>query len=262
MKFGLIVPQGWRGDLPGRNFETAVGVARAADELGFDSIWLYDHLQTRDGDPEPVLECWTTLAALARETTRVRLGQIVTCAQYRNPGLLAQMAQTLDAASGNRVFLGVGAGWDDREYRDFAYGEDLPPVRERLAHLERTLQVLRTRRGDRPILVGGAGEKVLLRLVAQYADACNFTDSFDPAFYRHKLDVLRGHCDVLGRDYGSILKTASFTVAAGDEVDFEALAAAGIEYFIVYLDRPADLDRLADFARAVVSRDAKNGREK
>jgi alkanesulfonate monooxygenase SsuD/methylene tetrahydromethanopterin reductase-like flavin-dependent oxidoreductase (luciferase family) len=249
MKFGVIVPQGWREDLPERDFETAAGVARAADELGFDSVWLYDHLQTRDGDPDAVLECWTTLAALARETKRVRLGQIVTCALYRNPGLLAQMASTVDAASGDRVFLGLGAGWDEREYVDFEYGEALPPVRDRLAHLERTLQVLRTRRPGRPILVGGAGEKVLLRLVAQYADACNLTDSFDPDFYRHKLEVLRGHCDVVGRDYDELLKTASFTVSAGDEVDFEALAAAGIEYVIVYLDPPTDLNVLQAFAK-------------
>ena len=246
--FGLIVPQGWRGDLSDRGFEDALSVARAADDLGFESIWLYDHLQTREGDPEPVLECWTTLAALARETEQVRLGQIVTCALYRNPGLLAQMANTVDAVSGERVLLGLGAGWDEREYVDFEYGESLPPVRERLAHLERTLQVLRARRPGRPILVGGAGEKVLLRLVAQYADACNFTDSFDPAFYRHKLDVLRGHCDALDRDYGGILKTASFTITESDEVDFDALAAAGIEYFIVYLDPPNDLDRLDRFA--------------
>jgi alkanesulfonate monooxygenase SsuD/methylene tetrahydromethanopterin reductase-like flavin-dependent oxidoreductase (luciferase family) len=248
LKFGLIVPQGWRADLPGHDFETVAAVARRAEELGFDSIWLYDHLQTRDGDPEPVLECWTTLAALARETSRVRLGQIVTCALYRNPGLLAQMASTVDAASRGRVFLGLGAGWDEREYVDFGYGPALPPVRERLVHLERTLQVLRARRGARPILVGGAGEKVLLRLVAQYADACNFTDSFDPAFYRHKLDVLRTHCEAVGRDYASILKTASFTVQEHDEVDFDALAAAGMEYFIVYLDPPTDVARLDRFA--------------
>jgi alkanesulfonate monooxygenase SsuD/methylene tetrahydromethanopterin reductase-like flavin-dependent oxidoreductase (luciferase family) len=247
--FGLILPQGWRGDLPGRDFETVVGVARRAEELGFDSVWLYDHLQTRDGDPEPILECWTTVAALARETSRVRLGQIVTCALYRNPGLLAQMARTVDAASGGRVFLGIGAGWDEREYVDFAYAEALPPVRDRLAHLERTLQVLRARRGDRPILVGGAGEKVLLRLVAHYADACNLTDSFDPGFYRHKLDVLRGHCEAVGRDYESILKTASFTVAGEVDVDFDAIAAAGIESFIVYLQPPTDLARLERFAK-------------
>jgi alkanesulfonate monooxygenase SsuD/methylene tetrahydromethanopterin reductase-like flavin-dependent oxidoreductase (luciferase family) len=253
-RFGVILPQGWRGDLADRNFEVVAGIARAADELGFDSIWMYDHLQTRDGDPEPVLECWTALAALARETQRVRLGQIVTCALYRNPGLLAQMANTLDAASGGRVFLGVGAGWDEREYVDFEYAEALPPVASRLAHLERTLQVLRARRPERPILVGGAGEKVLLRLVAQYADACNLTDSFDPDFYRHKLEVLRGHCHAVERDYDEILKTASFTVTDEADVDFEALAEAGIEYFIVYLDAPTDPDRLERFARSVVSK--------
>lgn len=247
----MILPQGWRGDLPGRDFETVAGVARAADELGFDSVWMYDHLQTQDGDPEPVLECWTSLAALARETKRVRLGQIVTCALYRNPGLLAQMARTVDAASGDRVFLGVGSGWDEREYVDFEYGDALPPVRERLAHLEHTLQVLRARRPGRPILVGGAGEKVLLRLVAQYADACNLTDSFDPDFYRHKLEVLRSHCQAVGRDYDSIRKTASFTVTASDDVDFEVLAAAGIEYFIVYLDPPSDLAVLERFASRI-----------
>ena len=249
MNFGLIVPQGWREDLPGRDFETMVCVAQAAERLGFESIWLYDHLQTRAGNPDALFECWTALAALARETSRVRLGQIVTCSLYRNPGLLAQMAATVDAASGGRVIVGLGAGWDEREYRDFGYGDELPPVRDRLARLERTLQVLRARRGRAPILVGGGGEKVLLRLVAQYADACNFTDSFDPGFYRHKLDVLRRHCEAAGRDDAEIEKTASFTV--GGDVDFGALGAAGIETFIVYLEPPTDLARLEKFARSV-----------
>jgi alkanesulfonate monooxygenase SsuD/methylene tetrahydromethanopterin reductase-like flavin-dependent oxidoreductase (luciferase family) len=252
VKLGIIVPQGWREDLEGRDFETMVGVARHVEELGLDSIWLYDHLQTRDGNPDLALECWTSLAALARETSRVRLGQIVTCALYRNPGLLAQMAATVDAASGGRVVIGIGAGWDEREYVDFGYDDSLPPIRERLAHLERTLHVLRERQRS-PILVGGGGEKVLLRLVAQYADACNFTDSFDPAFYRHKLDVLRRHCDDAERDYDAIEKTASFTVGAGDDVDFAALEAAGIETFIVYLDPPTDLERLERFARTALS---------
>jgi alkanesulfonate monooxygenase SsuD/methylene tetrahydromethanopterin reductase-like flavin-dependent oxidoreductase (luciferase family) len=250
MKFGLIVPQGWREDLDGRDFETMATVARRAEELGFDSIWLYDHLQTRDGDPDRVLECWTSLAALARETKRVKLGQIVTCALYRNPGLLAQMASTVDAASGGRVIVGLGAGWDEREWREFDYGE-WPEVPARLRHLEQTLQVLRARRAASPILVGGAGEQVLLRLVARYADACNLTDSFDPSFYRHKLDVLRRHCEDAGRDFDEIEKTASFTVSS--DVDFAALAGAGIETFIVYLDPPADLATLERFARAVVS---------
>jgi alkanesulfonate monooxygenase SsuD/methylene tetrahydromethanopterin reductase-like flavin-dependent oxidoreductase (luciferase family) len=253
VKLGIIVPQGWREDLAGRDFETMVGVARRVEELGLDSIWLYDHLQTRAGDRDRVLECWTSLAALARETSRLRLGQIVTCSLYRNPGLLAQMAATVDAASGGRVVVGVGAGWDEREYTEFGYADALPPIRERLAALERTLQVLRERQHS-PILVGGGGEKVLLRLVAQYADACNFTDSFDPAFYRHKLDVLRKHCEQLGRDYDAIEKTASFTIGPDDDVDLAALAAAGIETFIVYLDPPTDLERLERFARTALSK--------
>jgi alkanesulfonate monooxygenase SsuD/methylene tetrahydromethanopterin reductase-like flavin-dependent oxidoreductase (luciferase family) len=253
MRFGLIVPQGWREDLDGRDFETAVRVARRAEEHGFDSIWLYDHLQTRAGDPERVLECWTTLAALARETSRVQLGQIVTSALYRNPGLVAQMASTVDAASGGRVIVGVGAGWDEREWRDFGYGDDLPPVRERLARLERTLQVLRERRPGRPVLVGGAGEKVLLRLVALYADACNFTDSFDPAFYRHKLEILRRHCEDAERDYDTIEKTASFTVdPAFDPAVLHGIAEAGIETFVLYLDPPTDLAALERLAKAVL----------
>ena len=240
MKYGLILHQGWREGTS--DFESLVESAKRAEALGFDSVWLYDHLQTRDGDPEPVLECWTTLAALARETSRVQLGQIVTCALYRNPALLAQMASTVDAASGDRVVVGIGAGWDEREWRDFGYGDEYPTVRERLAHLERTLQVLRERRPGRPILVGGAGEKVLLRLVAQYADACNLTDSFDPAFYAHKLEVLRAHCEAVGRDYDEIEKTASFTVTRGDTVDYAAIAAAGIERFILYVDPWQDLE--------------------
>ena len=245
MRFGLIVPQGWREDLDGRDFEAMARVARRAEELGFDSIWLYDHLQTRDGDPDRVLECWTSLAALSRETTRVQLGQIVTCALYRNPGLLAQMASTVDAASGGRVLVGLGAGWDEREWREFGYGK-WPDVPGRLRHLEQTLQVLRARRPGRPILVGGAGEQVLLRLVARYADVCNFTDSFDPAFYRHKLAVLRSHCEGIGRDYDEIEKTASFTVRAGEEVDYQALAGAGIQRFILYVDPVSDLERVSD----------------
>ena len=244
MRFGLIVPQGWREDLDGRDFETMVAVAQRAEELGFDSVWLYDHLQTRDGDPDRVLECWTSLAALSRETTRVQLGPDRHVRAVSQPRAAAQMASTVDAASGGRVIVGLGAGWDEREWRELGYGE-WPDIPARLRHLERTLQVLRARRGAAPILVGGAGERVLLRLVARYADACNLTDSFDPAFYRHKLDVLRRHCEEVGREYDEIEKTATFTVRAGDDVDYAALAGAGIERFILYIDPPSELERVS-----------------
>ena len=252
VRFGLVVPQGWRGDLAGRDFERMVAVAQAAERLGFDSIWLYDHLQTRDGDPAPLMECWTSLASLARETSRVRLGQIVTCALYRNAGLLGQMAATLDAASGGRVVLGLGAGWDEAEYTAFGYGAALPPIAERLRRLEETLQSVR-RLFAGPILVGGAGERVLLRLVAQHADACNLTDSFEPEFYRHKLDVLRRHCEELERDYDSILRTASFTISPGvGRGVFDELTGAGITYFIVYVDPPGDIAALEQLAAEVL----------
>ena len=195
-----------------------VAVAREAERIGFDSIWLYDHLQSRDEVVGTMFECWTSLAALARETSRVRLGQLVTCALYRNPSLLAEMAATVDDASGGRLVLGLGSGWDETEYRTFGYGDDYPAVGERLRRLEATLRVVAGRLAESrpPLLVGGAGERVLLRLVAQHADACNLTDSRDPAFYRHKLDMLRRHCDDVGRDYEEILRTASFTVSAGE----------------------------------------------
>lgn len=171
MSFGLIVPQGWREDLPGHDFERLVEVGREAERLGFESIWLYDHLQTRAGDREFAL-------------------------------------RMLDEPRGARA-------------RD---------------------------RQRSPILVGGAGEKVLLRLVAEHADFCNFTDSFDPAFYRHKLEVLRKHCETAGRDYAAIRKTASFTITSADAVDFPTLEGASIEDFIVYLDPPTDLAALERFA--------------
>jgi alkanesulfonate monooxygenase SsuD/methylene tetrahydromethanopterin reductase-like flavin-dependent oxidoreductase (luciferase family) len=251
VRFGLVVPQGWRDDLAGRDFERMVSVAQAAERLGFDSIWLYDHLQTRAGDPAPVMECWTSLAALARETSRMRLGQIVTCALYRNAGLLGQMAATLDAASGGRVVMGLGAGWDEAEYRAFGYGTALPAIGARLRHLESTLLEVR-RLFAGPVLVGGAGERILLRLVAHHADACNLTDSFDPDFYRQKLDVLRGHCEQVGRDYDSILRTASFTVRSDVDPElFPRLATAGISYFILYVDPPGDLAALERLAGAI-----------
>jgi alkanesulfonate monooxygenase SsuD/methylene tetrahydromethanopterin reductase-like flavin-dependent oxidoreductase (luciferase family) len=279
-RFGVVLPQGWRGDLghldardPAAQFEAMVAVGREADRLGFDSVWLYDHLQ-----PSPTFECWTSLAAVARETRQVRLGQLVTCNLYRNPALLARMAATLDAASGGRCVVGLGAGWDEEEYRDHHYPAPWPEVGERLRLLDEGAAIARPLLGRIPLMIGGQGERVLLRLVAKHADACNLTDSVDPAFYRHKLEVLRTHCDELGRDETAIVKTASFTVHLAErEADLSARATAtrggsavgtpaelvelfgtlreaGIDYFILYFDNPASLDALRLFAAEVVPR--------
>jgi len=174
-------------------------------------------------------ECWTSIAALARDTSRVRLGQIVTCNSYRNPALLAKMASTVDVLSHGRLDFGIGAGWYEEEYA--AYGYSFPGAHERLerlreaveiilqmwtqeeAHFEGTYYQVRgainqpkgIQQPHIPLLIGGGGEKVTLRLVAQYANACNIGG--DIPTIKHKLAVLKQHCEELGRDYESIKRT-------------------------------------------------------
>ena len=257
-RVGVVLPQGWRGDLEhlpaDERFDALVGVAREAEALGFDSVWVYDHFQREE---RTTYEAWTSLAAVARETTHVRLGQLVSCALYRNPALLAKMAETLDAASHGRCVVGLGAGWDEAEYLTYGYPPPFPSVGDRLRRLDAAARVVRERRPELPLLIGGHGERVLLRIVAEHADACNFTDSLDPSFYRGKLDVLRGHCEAIGRDEAEILKTCSFTVSFDERTPSEwveilgAIAAAGIEYFILYFDRPAELETMHRFATEV-----------
>ncbi|WP_037603606.1 TIGR03560 family F420-dependent LLM class oxidoreductase [Streptacidiphilus rugosus] len=318
IRWGAVLPQGWRLDLghlidPVEQFAAMIAVGREAEELGFDSVWLYDHLQPVQAEEEAVFECWTSLAALARETRRVRLGQLVSCNLYRNPALLAKMAATLDAASGGRALLGLGAGWDRREYEAYGYPAPYPATGERLHRLGEAAQVvtamLRTprstveglhhrvrdavnvptgvQRPHIPLLIGGSGEKVTLRLVAQYADACNLTDHTDPGFYRHKLDVLARHCTDVGRDYDDILRTAALSVfVAPDEAGLDRMTAphlngrtraelaehnavgtpaqlvemfgtlvdAGIQYFVLYFHEAARLESMRLFATEVMPR--------
>jgi len=235
MDFGVIVPQGWRMDLvgiadPAEAYETMAGVAQEADTLGYRSIWLYDHFHTVPAPTQEVtFECWTSTAALARDTRRVRIGQMVTCNSYRNPALLAKMASTVDALSHGRLDFGIGAGWYEEEYA--AYGYRYPGTRERLERLREAVQVILAMwtqeeanfegtyyqvrgainqpRGVQkphiPLLIGGEGEKVTLRIVAQHADACNIGG--DIPTIRHKLAVLKQHCAEIGRDYESIRRT-------------------------------------------------------
>jgi F420-dependent oxidoreductase-like protein len=242
VKYGLIVPQGWRMDLVGiadpvEAYETMTRVAQLAEEVGFDSIWLYDHFHTV---PEPTqewtFECWTSTAALARDTKRVRIGQIVTCNGYRNPALLAKMASTVDVLSHGRLNFGIGSGWYEHEYK--AYGYDYPNAPDRLRYLREALQIIRMMWSEEeatfdgkyyqvkgainqpkgvqkphiPLLIGGSGEKVTLKLVAQYADACNL-NNLDNAEVARKLDILRGHCERVGRDYNEITRTVEYSVA-------------------------------------------------
>ncbi len=244
LKLGVFLPQGWRMDLadirdPVEKYQTMSRCALEAERAGFDGVFLYDHFHTV---PEPrleaVFECWTSMAALARDTRTIRLGQMVTCNSYRPPSLLAKMASGIDVMSGGRLILGIGAGWYEHEYR--AYGYEYPDTPDRLRMLRESLQVIKAmwthdeatfegrfyqvrgainepkpvQRPHPPIWIGGAGERVTLKLVAQYGDACNF--NADVATVRHKLEVLREHCETVGRDYDSILKTIEFYSILGD----------------------------------------------
>jgi F420-dependent oxidoreductase-like protein len=236
-------------------------VARAADQLGFDSLSVMDHFfQIRlIGPPErEMLEGYTTLAYLAGQTQRLTLGTMVTGVHYRHPGLLGKIVTTLDVLSGGRAWLGIGAGWNEDESRGL--GVPFPPLTERFARLDETLQiVLQMWRGDeqpfhgqhydlarplnspqslsRPhprILIGGSGERKTLRLVARYADACNLWPTPE---IPHKLDVLRAHCETEGRDYATIEKSSMYNLdvgANGERVDeaiggLRWLASMGIQ---------------------------------
>ncbi|HEX8596911.1 MAG TPA: LLM class F420-dependent oxidoreductase [Chloroflexia bacterium] len=241
IKFGVLVPQGWRMDLvdiqdPVEKYEAMTRVAKEAEQLGFDSVWLYDHFHTVPSpELEATFECWISTAALARDTSNIRIGQMVSCNSYRNPALLAKMASTVDVLSHGRLDFGIGAGWYEHEY--LAYGYPYPDGPERLRMLGEALQIFHAMWKDDyatfegkhyqikgainepkgvqqphiPIWVGGGGEKVTLKLVARYADACN-VGGINPDNYRHKFEVLRQHCENEGRDYNSIIKSAEITL--------------------------------------------------
>jgi F420-dependent oxidoreductase-like protein len=232
MHVGTFVPQGWRLDLraiegAAAKWETVRARAQELEALAYDSLWVYDHFHTFPRTlVEATFECWTLMAALSQITTRARLGQLVTCQGYRNPAYLAKMAACVDVMSGGRVEVGLGAGWFEAEHA--AYGYPFPRIRERLDRMAEAAQILRrmwteerasfagryyTVNGainePKPLQhphprlwIGGTGEKVLLRAVAAHADGWNYNRA--PADFDHKRDVLRRHCDAVGRDPAAI----------------------------------------------------------
>jgi probable F420-dependent oxidoreductase len=229
--------------------------ARAADDLGVDSIWVWDHFYPLYGDPDAAhFEAYTLLAALAADTSRADLGALVTCNSYRNPNLLADMARTIDHVSEGRFVLGIGSGWFERDYTEYGYEFGTAP--SRLRDLERNLPVICDRlgrltpppTGRLPLLIGGSGERVTLRLVAEYADMWN---SFGPPErFAEKSRVLDEWCERRDRNPRQIERTVGIRA---DEVEqWQAYLDAGAEHLIVMLGDPFDLDpvrRLLD-ARA------------
>jgi F420-dependent oxidoreductase-like protein len=237
MLFGAFVPQGWKMELAAiegaeAKWAKAVEVAQLAEQLGYDSVWVYDHVHNVPRPAhEAVFECWTTVTAISQLTSRVRLGQMVGCNSYRNPALLAKITSTVDVVSGGRLDWGIGAGWYENEYR--SYGYEFPTPKDRIQMLEETVQIVRsmwtepetTIKGRHyevvrancdpkplqephpPIWIGGGGEQLTLRVVAKYADCSNFGGN--PDQWVHKREVLKGHCAAVGRDYDTIRKTWS-----------------------------------------------------
>jgi len=209
----------------GTGWETVRAVAQVRDEGGCDAFWIPDHVQCGE---EPVLECWVTLGALAAATTRLRLSALVTGIPYRNPALLAKMGATLDVISQGRAIMGIGAAWHKEEFD--AYGYDVETAADRSRRLEEAAQLLRAMLSQQmttfagrydtvrdavnvpqpvqahvPILIGGNGEKVTLRLVAQYGDLCTIFGTPDEV--RQRLEVLRAHCGSVGRPDEEITRT-------------------------------------------------------
>jgi F420-dependent oxidoreductase-like protein len=263
MKIGLQVSSFTWPKGPQGIGETLGAIARVADEAGFASLWLMDHyFQIPAVGPaeDDMLEGYAGLSFCAALTRRIKLGTMATGVTYRHPGLLVKTATTLDVLSGGRAYLGVGAAWFEREH--LGLGVPFPPLGVRFEQLEETLQIAkqmwsgedRPYRGKHftleetlcrplplsrphpPILVAGGGEKKTLRLVAKYGDACNFFG--DVPTIRHKLDVLKRHCDDLGRDYAEIEKTSlgTFRLTPGQTPQLLAhlreLAAAGVQHAI------------------------------
>jgi F420-dependent oxidoreductase-like protein len=232
VKVGILVPQGWVGEYDGwdprRAWERTVAVARQAERLGFESIWLFDHFHTvpRPTD-EITFESFASLSALAMATSRVRLGHLVICTGYRNPALTAKMISTMDVISGGRMELGIGAGWKRDEWEAYGYG--FPDTKERLAILREHLEVITamlgpghaTYEGERarvrdainvpkplqrprvPIMVGGNGPNVTWRLAARYADELNL-DGMTPPEAAAAMPVIHSRCEEIGRDPASL----------------------------------------------------------
>ncbi len=313
LKYGLFLPQGFVHELAGFTnpvtaSETLIHLAQTADRSGYDSVWLSDHLLTAPPSQEMVFESWTLAAALARDTTRVRIGQLVLSNSYRNPALQAKMASSLDVLSNGRLTLGIGAGWYEPDYQ--AYGYEFATGPERLRQLEEAVQIILAmwtqdeatfdgtyyqirgatnqpkgiQQPHLPLLIGGGGEQVTLKLVAQYGDACNLIA--DPATLEHKFAVLKRHCQAVGREYDSIHRTALTLCIIGDTDEraraqvpawagavfpgdvgaygligsvetirerIAAYEAAGVQELVIALPDATHLDTVRHFARTFIA---------
>lgn len=250
MRFSLFLPSGFTHEFadtqgPHDAYQRLVQIARAADDSGYESLLMPDHLTAMQPAQQTQFEAWSTITALAGHTTRVRLGLLVASVGYRNPALAAKIASTVDVISNGRLVFGLGAGWHEPDYAQ--YGFEFGSATERLRRLEEAAQIvlglwtqdettfdgafyqvrgaINQPKGIQqphiPLMIAGSGEKVTLRTVARYADVSNIAAS--PDVVRHKYAVLKQHADEAGRDYGTIRRTVMMLVHVAD-TDAEAQA--------------------------------------
>jgi probable F420-dependent oxidoreductase len=218
------------------------------DELGVDSIWFWDHFYPLYGDPDGNhFECWSLLAAAAIETRAPQIGPMVTAVGYRNPDMIAYLAGTIDQLSGGRLVLGIGAGWFERDYKEFGF--EFGETRDRLRALKEALPRIKERigklkpgpAGPMPILIGGGGEKVTLRLVAEHAQMWNGLGT--PKEYAHKSKILDEWCHKIGRDPKEIERTSNVSITSPKQI--AEWLDAGLQHFVLRLAHPFDTKGLA-----------------
>ena len=243
MRFGIFIPQGWRHDLvdiePTDQWRVMCALAQRADAAAWESLWVYDHFHTVPvPTDEATHEAWTLMSAFGAATDRIRLGQMCTCMGYRNPAYLAKVAATVDHVSAGRTEMGIGGGWYEHEWTAYGYG--FPRIGERLGMLREGVEIMRqawttgtatlagkhfqvdgaivrplpVQDGGIPMWIAGSGEKVTLRIAAEYASYTNFAGSLEE--FDHKDAVLRGHCDDIGRDQAEIVRSSNFNTIVGE----------------------------------------------
>jgi F420-dependent oxidoreductase-like protein len=261
----------------GNHFDTLLAMVKVCEKVGLDSVFMADHFMFADEEhPEkesPVLECFITLGALATATNKLKLGQLVTGVPYRNPALVAKMCATLDVISHGRSIIGLGAAWHEPEFR--AYGWPFPPLKERMEMLEEAVQIIDRMLTQRPasfsgkhysidkafndpvavqkprppIMIGGSGEQVTLRLVAQYADFCNVGG--DPGTVAHKYEVIRRHCETVSRPISEITLCNNVgIVLARDEAALATKKSKYPGYGDIQGTPEMVVERLAEYAKA------------
>lgn len=270
MQVGLMVPQGWKHEYdgwdPAAAWARSVDLAEHAEALGFESLWVFDHFHTiPDPTDEITFESFTMLAALAMATFRVRLGHMVVCAGFRNPGLTAKLSSTIDVISGGRFELGIGAGWKQDEW--LAYGYGFPPIRDRLDQLEDHLEVItrmlapgratyegrhaRVREAVNvpkgiqahiPVIVGGNGRRRTAGLAVRFADELNFV-FLHPADVRPRIDEVRTRCEAAGRDpaklrFSLYVRDDAMRPTGQERTDYLGeLAATGLDRIVCFPGR-------------------------